>query len=739
LFVDRIQFVRTLNPPARWQFVLLIFSGSFLLFLVQPMIARMALPRLGGAPAVWNSAMLVYQALLLGGYAFAHWLGRFEPRRQAWIQFAVLALAAVMLPIQLIGAIPPSDGNAYFWVPWLLLVSIGPLFLFLSAQAPLVQRWFAASSLEDPYPLYAASNLGSFSGLLAYPLLAEPMLSVVAQSELWSIGYLLIILLVGLTALRLPRAGPSDQTTTEGKPDWRQIGIWVLLSAIPSGLMLSTTLYLTTDIVAMPLLWAIPLGFYLLSFSIAFATDRRAARWVGWCAPPLLVASTLGAFTGINGLEFWIAALMLAALFGVSVAIHSDLFGRRPPPSQLTIFYLAMSAGGVLGGIFCALLAPLMFDWTYEHPLLLLAAAWVVGGRSPFARRAPDWTTFLASRRVTLWLATLFLLLATVPGQMAGKGPPNLTYWVAIALGLAGLVVLGNRILFTIAVAGLMFAAGGATKLAATLDPGRMTRSFFGVYSIGDIAGPARVIVHGTTVHGVEMLGSADRERAATSYYAPRSGVGIAMRAAPALYGPDAQIHVIGLGAGTLACYARPGQLWKFFEIDPAVAVIARDSRRFRFLSRCLPNVPIDIGDARLSLAREPAGRTDLLVVDAFSSDSVPMHLLTREAFNSYRHQLTPDGLLMVHISNRFISLEPVLAQASRHGWTARARFFHPQKKELAARQTASLWVAMSPSPETIDRLVASSPGDDWRPLSNPVGSREWTDNYASIIPLLKW
>jgi SAM-dependent methyltransferase len=349
------------------------------------------------------------------------------------------------------------------------------------------------------------------------------------------------------------------------------------------------------------------------------------------------------------------------------------------------------------------------------------------------------WTEFLASPRVTLWGATLFLLLATVPGLLAEKGPPTLPYAIAIALAMASLVTLGNRILFTVGVAALMFAAGGATKLAISLDPGRMTRSFFGVYSVGDVPGPARVLVHGTTVHGVEMLGNADRERAATSYYAPKSGVGIAMRAAPRLFGPDAQIHVIGLGAGTLACYAQPGQHWKFFEIDPAVAVIARDPKRFRFLARCLPNVPVEVGDARLSLAREPAGKTDVLVVDAFSSDSVPMHLLTREAFESYRRQLTPDGLLMVHISNRFVSLEPVLAQAARRGWTARARFFDPGKEELAARQTASLWVAMSPARRTIDRLVASSPGDEWGPLPNPVGSKEWTDDYSSIIPLLKW
>ena len=316
--------------------------------------------------------MLVYQALLLGGYAFAHWLGRFDPRRQAWIQFAVLALAAVMLPIQLIDAPPPPDGNAYFWVPWLMLVSIGPLFLFLSAQAPLVQRWFAASSNADPYPLYAASNLGSFR-TARLSLLAEPMLSVATQSRWWSWAMLLSFLLVGLTAMRLPRIGPSGGFwgVVEGGSAAADRDL-VLLSAIPSGLMLSTTLHLKTDIVAMPLLWAIPLGLYLLSFSVAFATDRRPARWIGWFAPPLLVASAFGASTGLTGLAYWIAGLTLAALFAASVAIHSNLFDRRPPPSQLTAFYLAMSAGGVLGGIFCALAAPLLFDWTYEHPILLL-------------------------------------------------------------------------------------------------------------------------------------------------------------------------------------------------------------------------------------------------------------------------------------------------------------------------------------------------------------------------------
>ena len=392
----------------------------------------------------------------------------------------------------------------------------------------------------------------------------------------------------------------------------------------------------------------------------------------------------------------------------------------------------------MLGGLFCALAAPMLFDWTYEHPLLLLGAAWLLGGMTLWARPAPGWSAFLGSPDVTRrGLIVVLILLVTL--LLGTQSWPTMRLAGGVVLGLAALAVLGNRILFTALVGSVMLVAGLTGKLADTFEPGRMTRSYFGIYSVGDTPYGARVIIHGTTVHGAQLRGSPDRERTPTTYYVNGSGVGIAMQAAPRIFGPHARIDVIGLGSGTLACYSRPGQHWRFYEIDPVMVDIARDPQRFSFLSRCLPEVEVIVGDARLSLENQRPGATDLLVVDAFSSDSVPMHLLTREAFDGYRRHLASDGLLMVHLSNRYLSLEPVVARAAERGWTARLLHFRADQLERGRYGFSSFWVAMSPSPETIARLEAAHPEADWRPLQPRDGAREWTDDYASIIPILKW
>ena len=720
-------------------YVATVFAGSFLLFLVQPMIARMVLPRLGGAPAVWNSAMLVYQMLLLGGYFYAHWLGRFTPRRQALIHFGAFALAALTLPIALIAATPAADANSFLWVPWLLLVSVGPLFLVVSAQAPLMQRWYAESSGGDPYPLYAASNFGSFLGLICYPLLVEPLLPVASQSLAWSVGYGLLALLVVGCALRLPRGGADAavRPAVPPVPRRRLVG-WIGLAAIPSGLMLSTTLYLTTDIVAMPLLWVLPLGLYLLSFSIAFASDRRASILLVRIAPIVLLIAACGVFADTTDFPWVIAAAALISLFAVSVALHSVLFDRRPDPSQLTIFYLSTSVGGALGGLFCALVAPMAFDWTYEHPLLLVAAALAIPLVSPFARLGRLWNDPGRARRATR-LGIVAIVVLAVVGQGLFGVPKSiaLTLAGAYAILAIGVAAIGNRALFTVALAGVMLSLGGWDKFGLSVAPGKMTRSFFGIYSIQQIDGNARMLAHGTTAHGIQNLGSPTRERMATSYYARLSGVGAAMRAAPRMFPTGARIGVVGLGAGTLACYARPGQSWTFYEIDPKVVAIARDPTKFTFLSRCLPSVPVAIGDARLTLLNRPAGRTDLLVIDAFSSDSVPMHLLTLEAFDVYRGHLANNGLLMVHISNRYLDLRPVVAAAAAaQGWQARVRTYRPSAGDRADHASASIWVALSPDPATIAALEADR-SVAWRRLDPTAGFRPWTDDHASILPIM--
>lgn len=729
------------HAPARSssRFLAAIFAGSFLLFVIQPMVARIALPRLGGAPTVWNSAMLVYQLLLLAGYAYAHWLGRLRPRAQAVVHVGLLAAAAAMLPIGLVGWVPPPDANPFLWVPWLFLVSIGPLFFVVSAQAPLLQRWFALTDGGDPYRLYAASNLGSFGGLIAYPLLVEPLLSISQQRWFWSAGYVALILLVTWCAGTLPASAASEHAkgTKARAPSWRTVGRWILLASVPSGLILSTTLHITTDIIAMPLLWVVPLGVYLLSFSVAFSASGSLKQRIIGVAPLVLLFACLALFLGEGWLALLFCFVSILNLFMVSVALHTRLYDGRPSPQHLTLFYLAMSVGGVLGGAFCALVAPLIFDWTYEHLLLLVAAAWLIGGANPFAGLGKFWASDgRASRTTGITLAVLTAI--SIIGALTADSSGFLYRTCVVSTLAIAIAAIGNRLLFTVAVAALVMAAGGWQRVEYSAA-GKMSRSFFGIYSIREGAHHSRVLVHGTTVHGVQNLGSPGRERMETSYYAPLSGVGLAMQAAPSLFGSRTRVAVVGLGAGTLACYARPGQSWTFYEIDPRVVRIARDPSRFTFLSSCKPDARIAVGDARLLIEREPSRADDVLVVDAFSSDAVPMHLLTTEAFADYRRILSPAGLLLVHISNRYIDLEPVVAAAARAGgWSGALRRYRPGPQAVMRNEGASDWVAMSPSSATLGRLVRGS-GTNWNALAAPPGFAPWTDDHSSVLPLIDW
>jgi hypothetical protein len=722
-------------------FVATICAGSFLLFLVQPMIARMALPRLGGAPSVWNSAMLVYQALLLGGYAYAHWLSKLGGKTQSVIHLGGFAIAAMMLPIGLSQAMPPSDASPVVWVPWLLFTSIGPIFFIVSAQAPLMQRWFTLSGGEDPYPLYAASNLGSFGGLIAYPLIVEPLLPVADQSLMWSIGYALLALLVLLCTLKLPKAiAQTAAVTSSLLPTRRETIRWIVLAAIPSGLMLATTLHLTTDIVAMPLLWVIPLGLYLLSFSVAFATDRRLADALTRIAPLTLPIAACGVFADVTKFQMVFAFATIFNMFVIAVAMHSAMFARRPAPEHLTRFYLAMSIGGVVGGIFCALIAPLIFDWTYEYPLLILASAVAFAPRALFEKTSAFWSSRSAPRIARFSAIALIFVSLIGEGELGIPNSPALQAGVAVALIVAVVLSMGNRLVYVTAIAALMLTQGGWIKLGLSFADGMMTRSYFGVYAVRPSGKDARLLVHGTTVHGIQNLGSDQRERMPNSYYAPLSGIGIAMTHAERLYGPSARISAVGLGAGTLACYAKPGQDWVFYEIDPVIEEIARDPKRFTFLSKCLPNVSVKIGDARLTLAQDAPASADILAIDAFSSDSVPMHLLTSEAFETYARKITPDGLLMVHISNRYLELEPVIAAAAKNGWTAKLRVYRPDATDTNVnRYSGSNWVALARNPERLNALVAASGADLWQTLPARDGFEAWSDNYASILPILKW
>ena len=722
-----------LNPrTSRALFVATILTGSFLLFLVQPLVARMALPRLGGAPAVWNSAMLVYQALLLGGYAYAHWLGRVRPRLQAAIHLGVLALAALWLPIGLIAADLPADASPAVWVPWLLVLSIGPLFFAVSAQAPLIQRWFAvASGGRDPYALYAASNLGSFAGLIAYPLIVEPALDLKGQSLLWSGGYVLLAALILACAALLPRDAAAEHVVYTSPPASRaRVAKWIALALVPSGLMLATSTYLTTDIVAMPLLWVIPLGLYLLSFSVAFAGNREIADLVTRIAPVTILLLGGVMIGGYQERPYFNAAMALLLLFMAATALHTALYRIRPEPDRLTGFYLAMSVGGALGGVFAGLLAPVLFDWTYEYPLLILAAGALVPQVYLLPRIRDIWWTnrTVALATVTFAIAVMIGLRWLGPPELFGEGHQGLLF---IVVAVVGLGTIGARLPYVLLLACALMLFGGYRALSLSLHGDARTRSYFGVYTItGDRT--ERELDHGTTIHGIQLKGSRERELTPTTYYAAGSGVGRAMLRLPA----TARVGVVGLGTGTLACYAKAGQRWRFYEIDPAVVRIARDSGHFTYLYYCQPKPLIRLGDARLRLAQEPAGSLDMLALDAFSSDAVPMHLMTTEAFATYARVLAPNGLLLVHISNRFLDLEPVVDAAARAGgWQAKRLSYVPSRID-AGRPSPSLWIALSRDPATMDALTR---GDaDWAPVKARAGFAPWTDDYSTILPLVK-
>ena len=722
-------------------FTVTILTGSFLLFLIQPMLARMALPWLGGAPNVWNSAMLVYQALLLAGYYYAHRLSRLALRRQVQVHLALFLVAALTLPVGLAQLAPPPPGNEVWWVPLLLATSIGPVFFAVSAQAPLMQRWYAAHpAAGQPWALYAASNLGSFGGLIAYPLLAEPLLPLRQQAWLWSGGYVLLAGLIALCA-RARRNALEPQGSiiphaaeTSAIPHAR-LRLWVLLAAVPSGLMLSTTTHLTTDIFAMPLLWVVPLGLYLLSFVIAFADWRGPARVcaaLAWLAV-LSVGGMAAVSYGWMGLVPLICSVVL--LFFVCTALHARLYDLRPEPAQLTTFYLAMSAGGALGGLFTALIAPLAFDWVWEYPLLVLAAAMLLPRGI-----LPDWRNATGLEPALRWLALGGLVVAGAVlcwtlyyANMYFDSRPQ-RWPLTGGLALVGLALVPWRWLAVLLLGAVMLVQGGLDTLADT-RAGQRSRSYFGIYTVRDHPEERmRTLLHGTTVHGEQSLDPA-RARMPLAYYGPDSGAGIVFGHAPELLGDQARVGVLGLGAGTLTCFFQPGQTLTVFEIDPAVVSLSRNGT-FTYLQLCAPQTRIVLGDARLELARQPRGSFDLLAIDAFSSDSVPMHLFTHEAFGVYLDALSEHGVMMVHISNNFIDLEPALAaELKARGLAAALRDDNPPAD---TDYWATSWVAVSRDPARIARIKLLVPAAQWRALGNPAPS-VWRDDYASILPYITW
>ncbi len=719
--------------------------SALLLFWVQPLYARLMLPLLGGAPAVWITAMLFFQAALLAGYLYAHlsirWLGL---KRQSVLHGALLLAAFVALPVALpAGWTPPAAVMPVGWQLALMAAGIGLPFFAVSATAPLLQRWFAHTGHAEsanPYFLYGASNVGSIAALAGYPLLAEPLMRLGQQGLVWTGGYAVLVLAIGLCGYLLWRRYVADPPGVEGEGlalspdiDWRRRLWWIALAFAPSSLMLGATLHISTDIAAVPLLWVVPLALYLLSFVIVFA--RRPLlphRWMLVLQVPALLALAVSLSWSFAGL--WGEVLVhLGAFFVVATACHGELAARRPAALQLTEFYLWMAVGGVLGGLFNAVLAPLLFDSVLEYPLMIAAVALLRPWRAIGSPRA------LALD--VLFPAGLAALTIAVPLRFGwgegGVGTGMVIGAYIIAVGATtGFSLMGRPLRLALGI-GVVLAAGPLVLSQSGLAGGspRNTvvaeRSFFGVHRVKLQSDPveARLLLHGTTVHGAQFT-DPEKRRVPLAYYDRAGPLGQVFHAFP----PSRfmRVGVVGLGPGAAACYAVPGQDWTFFEIDPTVERIARDPRYFTYLRDCAPEAKVTIGDARLSLRDAPDGNFDLLILDAFSSDAIPVHLLTVEAFELYRRKLSERGILIAHISNQFLDLEPVVGRITAEtGFFGVVQYFEVTPKENAlSLRFSSIWAVMARRPDHIRELA---PDLRWGPLRGAKAPL-WTDDYVNIV-----
>ncbi|MDA0991742.1 MAG: fused MFS/spermidine synthase, partial [Verrucomicrobia bacterium] len=644
-------------PSVPWEdrllltiFATTLFVSSLLLFLVQPMIAKILLSSFGGAPVVWNTCMVFFQAMLLTGYAYAHSLSKYvEIRRQLPIHVAILLLAFTVLPIGLPAAWAPNA--AANPVPWLLLglfLSVGVPFFAVSTSAPLLQRWFAHTdhpSAHNPYFLYGVSNLGGLIALLGYPILIEPFLTIIQQTWSWSAGFVILAMLTIGCAVFLARSmgrysitrREADQRTSSGdrdatdRPSNRQRAHWLILSFVPSSLLLGVTSYLTTDIAAFPLLWVVPLSLYLTTFVLVFARRPLFGHNLMVRVQPILILPLVVWLYGEFDLEVWqIFLVHLVAFFAITMVCHGELAESRPPVTRLTEFYLWMSAGGILGGLFNTLLSPMIFSSIVEYPLVIALACLLRRQLPPVWPMPKNW------RRLPVIAFSLLVCLLILLTVYQAEVNAHRKMLGVITIGILCYVVAHHRWWFAAAVA-VVLLAGSAFWVE---DDGILykSRSYFGVHRV-ESQGNFNVLYHGNTVHGAQNTSPGRRFQGLT-YYFPSGPVGQIFDAIPSPEG-GRRAAVIGLGAGSLACYGKAGESWTFFEIDPVVERIAKDPRYFTYLRDCPPTSKVVLGDARLSIRNIAGSPYDMIFVDAFSSDAIPVHLITREAVKLYISKLS--------------------------------------------------------------------------------------------------
>ncbi len=721
-------------------FACTLFVSAFLLFLIQPLFSKMVLPLLGGTPAVWNTCLVFFQLALLAGYAYAHattaWLGT---RRQARLHALLLLVPLLALPVSLPANLaPPADASPVGWLLGLLLARVGLPFFVVATSAPLLQAWFAdprQPGARDPYFLYAASNAGSLLALLAYPLLLEPHLRLTEQNRLWAAGYVVFVLLTCGCMRLLWRAGPLTPAAIrpaagERLPLGRRLR-WVGLSLVPSSLLLGVTTYITTDLASVPLLWIVPLALYLLTFILVFAARPPFSHEGMRRALPLVVILTLlPTMSRLIG-PAWLIPIHLLLFFIASMVCHGALAQDRPSPAHLTEFYFWLAAGGAAGGLLNALIAPLVFRSVAEYPLAIVLACLAL--LRPGEPRGGRWRDVLLPAVLALTslviTATVRMLGAerTLAGDLVQFGLPVVLCYtfsrrpVRFALGVGLLLLVGLR------------AADEAER------PLHTARSFFGVHRVFARAiGPERYheLVHGTTLHGRQSLDPA-RRCEPLSYYDREGPVG-QIFGALTLPAESPRVAVVGLGTGALGCYAAPGQAWTFYEIDPAIERTARTPEYFTILRDCVPAARVVLGDARLSLQRVPDRSYGMIIVDAFGSDAIPVHLLTREAFALYLRKLAEHGVIVFHTSNHYLNLRPVVGNLAKdlHLWGVGRGRGRLTDAQFLAGASASEWVVLA---RRQDDLGALWQNRSWQPLRPAPRLPVWTDDYSNIFSVFRW
>jgi spermidine synthase len=733
---DTIRRVAQSSAALLATFVAAIFLSAALLFQVEPMFTKMVLPRLGGSPSVWSVAMVFFQTMLLAGYAYAHVLTRYAPGRiSILIHLAVMVVAASTLPLAIGMGRPPETGEA-FWLLGLFTTSIGLPFFALAANGPLLQAWFARTDhpdAKDPYFLYAASNIGSFIALLSYPTVVEPLIPLSRQTGLWSLGfYVLVALLATSGALSWLRPTPDTEAAirpapTTAPPAWSEGLKWCALAAVPSGLLIAVTAHISTDVAAVPLLWVLPLALYLLTFVIVFQRQPLIPHWLAVAAQPLFILALVAVvvFDPIKNI-FGIVGLHCAVFFVNALVCHGELARRRPAARYLTVFYVWMAAGGMVGGIAASLVAPYAFNWVAEYPILIALAA--------LCRPGLALPTDPRGRRLMFGALALTALVLIAFNLFPPEFEETKFNYIIGAFLVAAAAFWRAPVPFAATVAVVLFINHTYIDVNGTTT----VRSFFGVSKIADSDnGRFRVLSHGTTLHGAERIRDASGNLVSgrpdiLMYYYDGSAMAQVMDAVRAQKPGPIRYAVVGLGAGTLACRAKPADTVHYYEIDPAIVHIARDSGLFHFLSACRPDVPIMLGDARLTLADAPDGSYDVIYVDAFSSDAIPIHLLTREAMAIYLRKLTPHGIVVIHVSNRFLELASVVTGiAAANGAVARVN----DGSDFTENISEYLFVGTVVAAARDNRDFGALAGSNYWPLQTPdLNQWVWTDDYSNIV-----